>query len=130
MRRTPSERIYAMTIMQTIGGAKSDAVSALIAGLENEFGASAGRALADRFLAAEETDFYWEARSEERFLGGFDSLDEEDGELDRVAICGRLDGQWFTAICLVDGEGRAHGMSARRCFGSANAAMEAWHDAR
>ena len=119
-----------MTVMQTIGNTKIDAISALIAGLENEFGMTAGRALADRFLAAEEPDFHWEARLQERLLDGFDSLDEADGELDRVAICGRLGGVWFTAVCIVDGEGRAHGMSARRHFGSAKAARKAWRDAR
>jgi hypothetical protein len=115
-----------MTGMTIIHEGTADAVSALILGLEREFGSDAGRALADRFLAAEDTDFCWEARVEERFLGSYDSLDEEDLELDRVAIFGRLDGGWFTGICIVDGEGHAHGMISQRRFGSAKAARKAW----
>ncbi|WP_454882617.1 hypothetical protein [Sphingomonas oryzagri] len=115
-----------MTGMTIIRGTTTDAVSALIAGLEREFGSDAGRALADRFLAAEDTDFCWEARVEERFLGGYDSIDEEEFELDRVAIIGQLDGAWFTGICIVDGEGHAHGMISQRHFGSAKAARRAW----
>ena len=115
-----------MTGMTIIHSGASDAVSALILSLEREFGTDAGRALADRFLAAEDTDFCWEARVGERHLGAYESLDEEDIELDRVAIFGRLDGTWFTGICIVDGEGRAHGMIGRRQFGSGKAARKAW----
>lgn len=115
-----------MTGMTIIHGSTTDAVSALVAGLEREFGEGAGRALADRFLAAEDTDFCWQARIEERHLGGYESLEEEDAELDRVAIIGRLDGAWFTGICIVDGEGHAHGMISRRRFGSAKLARKAW----
>jgi hypothetical protein len=115
-----------MTGMTIIHSSTTDAVSALIAGLEREFGSDAGRALADRFLAAEDTDFCWEARVEERFLGRYESLDEEDVELDRVAIFGRLEGTWFTGICIVDGEGHAHGMISQQRFASAKAARKAW----
>jgi len=107
-----------------------DAVSALIAGLEREFGRGAGQALADVFLAAEDTDFHWDARVSERFLGAYHSQDDEDFELDRVAIVGRLDGVWFTAIIIVDGEGQAHGMIARRGFRGERSAREAWLGAR
>jgi hypothetical protein len=119
-----------MTIMQTIEVASNDAVSALIAGLESEFGKGAGRGMAARFLAAEDTDFHWASRVSERFLGAFESLDDEDVELDRVAIVGRLDGSWFTSICIVDGEGHPHGMICRRAFGSEEDARKGWCDAR
>lgn len=119
-----------MDMAQNFGAGGADAVSALIASLETEFGCNAGRALADRFLAAEDTDFHWVARVSERFLGSYQSLDEEDDDLDRVAIVGELGGLWFMAVVLVDGEGRAHGMIARASFGSEAAARNAWAHAR
>ena len=119
-----------MSMIQSIEAGAADSVSVLIAGLESEFGRGAGEALADRFLAAEDTDFHWDARVSERFLGAYHSQDDEEFELDRVAIVGRLDGIWFTAIIIVDGEGQAHGMIARRGFRSETAAREAWLDAR
>jgi len=102
----------------------------LVAGLSHEFGHEAGRALAARFLAAEECDFLWEARRCERWLGTWEGEIEDDIELDRVAICGRLDGRWFVAVSIVDGDGRAHGLIGRRDFDSEQAAREAFVEAR
>jgi len=86
----------------------------LIAGLEIEFGRPAGRALAERFLAAEEVDFHWDARVQERWLGAYQAIEDEGLELDRVAVLGRLDGSWFVAVCIVDGDGQAHGLAGCR----------------
>jgi hypothetical protein len=95
----------------------SDSVmAALVAGLELEFGAGAGRHLAARFLEAEASDFRWAARERERWLGSYESLDEEDVELDRMAILGRSEDRWFVAICIVDGDGEAHGLIGERMF--------------
>jgi hypothetical protein len=94
------------------------AVSALVSGLAIEFGRAAGEGLAERFLDAEAPDFHWSARVQERWLGAYESLDEEDFELDRVAILGWLKGAWFVAICVVDGNGQPHAMSGMRSFGS------------
>ena len=110
------------------GVATSDQVmAALIAGLELEFGHGAGEGLAQRFLAAEEVDFHWDARVSERWLGSYEGgLDEEDLVLDRVAICGCLDAIWFAATMIVDGDGAAHGMEGCRVVdgeGAARAAM-------
>lgn len=111
-----------MTMMEAIGTASNRVLERLSAGLEIEFGRPAGRALAERFLAAEEVDFHWEARSRERWIGSYESLDESDLELDRVAILGRLDGAWFVAVCIVDGEGHPHGMAGcRHCANLAEA---------
>lgn len=110
--------------------AASDRVTeTLIAGLEIEFGKGAGAALAERFLAAEESDFLWDARAEERWLGAYESAENDDFELDRVAIIGRLSGRWFVAQIIVDGDGHAHGMLGRRDFTSAKAARKAYADA-
>lgn len=119
-----------MMEVQSIGGASDRVMAALIAGLEIEFGRGAGEALAERFLAAEESEFYWEARVEERWLGAYASVDEEDIELDWVAVMGRLDGRWFVAVCIVDGDEVAHGMMGRRAFGCEREAREAFADAR
>jgi hypothetical protein len=118
-----------MTVQQHI---QSDdrVVSALIAGLELEFGHRAADALAHRFLEAEAADFHWDARQQERWIGSYDSVDDEDCELDRVAILGWLEGCWFVAICIIDGEGQAHGLSGKRCFGTRDDAERALGDVR
>ena len=118
-----------MSIMQSIGTASDRVMAALISGLEIEFGRGVGEALAHRFLEAEEVDFHWDARLEERWLGAYESLDDEDFELDRVAILGRLDGEWFVAVMIVDGDGNTHGMMGRRSFGRRGDAARAFADA-
>lgn len=115
-----------MTMFQSIGAASDRVVATLVAGLEIEFGRGAGEALAQRFLEAEESDFLWDARASERWLGAYESIDEEDFELDRVAIVGRLDGRWFVAVSIVDGDGNAHGLTGRRSFRSERRAREAF----
>lgn len=115
-----------MTMFQSIGAASDRVVATLVAGLEIEFGRGAGEALAQRFLEAEESDFLWDARMSERWLGAYESIDEEDFELDRVAIMGRLDGRWFVAVSIVDGDGNAQGLMGRRSFRSERQAREAF----
>lgn len=114
-----------MTHFQPIATASDRVVAALIAGLEIEFGRGAGGALAHRFLDAEDTDLRWDARIEERWLGGYEALDDDEIGLDRIAICGRLDGQWFMATMIVDGDGNAQGMLGCRIFESAALARDA-----
>lgn len=105
-----------MTQYQPISVAADRVISALAAGLELEFGRGAGEALAHRFLAAEDAEFHWDAREEQRWIGTYESSSEDDIELDRVRILGRLDGEWFVAVMIVDGDGDAHGMMGRRPF--------------
>jgi hypothetical protein len=101
----------------------------LIAGLEIEFGRGAAKGLAYHFLEAEEVDFHWDARISERWLGAYDAQDDDEMELDRIQILGRLDGRWFVATCIVDGDGNAHGMLGCRNFSSEIAARKAFSDA-
>lgn len=115
-----------MTMFQPIGAASDRVMAALVAGLEIEFGRGAGEALAQRFLEAEESDFLWEARQSERWLGIYESIDDDNVELDRVAILGRLDGRWFVAVSIVDGDGNAQGLMGRRSFRSERRAREAF----
>ena len=119
-----------MMEVQSIGAASDRVMAALVAGLEIEFGHGAGEALAERFLTAEESDFCWDARVEERWIGAYATIDEEDIELDRVAVIGRLDGRWFVAVCIVDGDEVAHGMMGRRTFEREREAREAFADVR
>ena len=78
-----------------------------------------------RFLEAEEADFRWDARVDERWIGAYESIDDAEFEVDRIAICGQLDGQWFCATMLVDGDGQARGMMGCRQFRSLVRAREA-----
>lgn len=113
-----------MAQLQTIALAADRVMNALIAGLEQEFGHDAGRALADRFLQAEEIDLHWDARGSERWIGAYETQD--DGvELDIVAAIGYLDGQWYSATFIVDGDGKAHGMTSCRTFPDAPSATAA-----
>lgn len=118
-----------MGMVQSIGTASDRILDRLVAGLELEFGRGVGEALARRFLDAEEVDFHWDARVLERWIGVYESADDKDFELDRIAICGRLDGEWFCATMLVDGEGQAHGMTGCRRFRSKTQARKAMFDA-
>lgn len=115
-----------MAQLQSISAASDRVMAALISGLEIEFGRGAGEALAYRFLEAEEVDFHWDARVQERWIGAYHNVDDDDFELDRVAILGWLDGRWFVATMIVDGEGNAHGMLGHRAFGSKAAAQKAY----
>jgi hypothetical protein len=112
-----------MGMYQSIGTASDRVMEALVAELELEFGRGAGEALAPRFLEAEEADFRWDARLEERWLGTYESFDDEDVELDRIA--GRLNSKWFCATVLVGGDGEAHGMVGCRTFASLPRARDA-----
>ena len=124
MRRTEAKEMI-MGMFQPISVASDRVMAALVSGLEIEFGHGVGEALAHRFLEAEETDFLWDAREQERWIGAYESTDDEDFELDRIAICGRLDGKWFCATMLVDGDGNAHGMMGCRQFRSLVRARDA-----
>lgn len=115
-----------MAMIQPVSAASDRVMAALVAGLELEFGRGAAEGLAARFLAAEECEFTWDARIEERWIGAYEALDGDDFELDRVAILARIDGYWVVAVCIVDGDGIAHGMTGRRTFSSRKSARAAY----
>ena len=118
-----------MTHFQPISTASERVMTALIAGLELEFGHGAGEALAHRFLEAEEVDFHWEARIQECWIGSYAGGFDDEIELDRVRVVGRLDGRWFVAVMIIDGDGNAHGMMGKRRFGRRGDALRAFADA-
>ncbi len=119
-----------MTMFVPIAAAADRVMTALISGLAIEFGRDVGAALAARFLEAEGADFHWDARVRERWLGAYESLDDTEFELDRVAIMGRLDSSWFVAVMIVDGNGNAQGMLGCRRFENEQSARKAFADAR
>lgn len=119
--------VHSITTASATGGDRI--LATLIAGLEIEFGRGAGTALAERFLDAEEGDFLWAARSQERWLGSYEAVDEEGLELDRIAICGQLDGRWFASVVLVDGNGAAQGILGRWFCRSRKSAQDAMMNA-
>lgn len=114
-----------MTVFQPIKAVSDRVMATLIAGLEIEFGRGAGEGLVRQFLDAEDTDFRWQVRIAERWLGAYESADADDFWLDRVAICGCLDRRWFAATMIVDGDGNACGMLGCREFRSRRAASAA-----
>ena len=105
-----------MSMFKRIEAASDDVYGALLAGLEAEFGSGADDALARHFIACEEADFHWEARSAERYLSAYEALDEDGPELDRVAIAGSLSGLWYVGIALVNGEGAVQDLAQLRRF--------------
>lgn len=118
-----------MGMFQPISVAADRVMAALVSGLEIEFGHGAGEALAYRFLEAEEADFLWDARIQERWIGTYESAGDDEIELDRVRIVGRLDGRWFVAVMVVDGDGNPHGLTGKREFGRRKQALAAFADA-
>lgn len=118
-----------MAQVQPISVASDRVLAALVSGLEIEFGRGAGEALAHRFLDAEDADFRWDARLDERWIGTYENADDGDFELDRVRILGRLDGRWFVATMIVDGDGNARGLLGNRSFHSERSAQQAYADA-
>src|SRR3546814_11053583 len=100
-------------------------MAALVSGLEIEFGHGVGEALAHRFLEAAETEFPWDARDMERWIGAYESTEDEEIDLDRVRTFGRLDGTWFVAVMIVDGEGNPHGLTGKRGLVRSNRARAA-----
>ena len=98
-----------MTMISAIG---TGGCEAIVDALQAEFGAI----LAARILEIEATDFLWDARLKERYLGQHFCLEDDAEDLSRVAILTVLAGRWHAALCLVDGEGRAVELLWKRSF--------------
>lgn len=98
-----------MTTFSDSALALEDPFSTLVGELESTLEIGDGAVLAKHFVEAEQADFYWRARRDERALGAYQSFeDDEDCELERVAVSGFFAGRWFVATCLVDGNGAVH----------------------
>lgn len=107
-------------------GAADRVFDRLVAGLEMEFGSAAAEGLARIFIEAEGADFYWEARENQRWLGGYETLEPEEAELlDRIAVTGFFDGHFYLAVLVVDGFDAVHGLLGVRHFDDRGAAEKA-----
>lgn len=80
-------------------------------------------------MAAEE-DWLWEARIAERWLGAYQGEVEAGEEWDLVAILGQVEGGWFAATMLIDGEGAPRQVTGRRNLQSKWAALRAFQQWR
>lgn len=113
-----------------IGIAANRTFERLVAGLEIEFGEAAAEGLAQQFIEAEDADFAWEARHAQRWLGCYESLDDEDALLDRMAVMGRMGDRYYVAVVIVDEGDRVQAMLSKRDFAMQAAALEAYAAAR
>ena len=100
-----------------IGKASDQVFDRLVSGLQATFGRNAAEGLARHFIEAEGADFYWEARDRERWLGAYESLEEEaEDALDRVAVLGFLDGRYYVAVLLLEPAGGIDALLGLRQF--------------
>ena len=114
---------------QTIGMASGRVLKRLATGCESAVQRDFGAVINRHVLAAEEADFHWDARLGERWLGAYWSADDDDIDLDRVAIVGQIDGQWFAATSIIDGNGMPRAMTNRRAFDTRHEAERAFEHA-
>ena len=119
-----------MTLYQTIGMASGRVLNRSAMGCESAVQRDFGAGFDRHILAAEEADFHWDARLSERWLGQYFNADEDESELDRVAIVGRIDGRWFAATSIIDGDGMPHGITNRHTFDNRHEAEMAFDRAR
>src|SRR3546814_10157323 len=106
-----------MGMFQPISVASDRVMAALVSGLELEFGHGVEEALGHRFLEAEEADFLWDARDQERWIGAYQRTEDDEIALDRVRIFGRLHAKWLVAVLIVDGDGNQNGLMVKRVLG-------------
>ncbi len=118
-----------MTMIHPISVASDRTMAALVFTRDIEFERGAGAALARRYLAAPKSDFPCHARVLERWIGAYDSGDDDGLALDRVRILGTLNGAWFVAAMIVDADGNAHDMTGKLGFASADNARRAFANA-
>ncbi|WP_333703300.1 hypothetical protein [Sphingobium yanoikuyae] len=110
--------------LQGSAGAMSSAQASVQAGAQIGPGGGAANAM------AAEKDWLWEARIAERWLGAYEGEVEDGEEWDLVAILGQVEGGWFAAKMLVDGEGAPQQVAGRRNLQSKWAALRAFQQWR
>lgn len=108
--------------MTLISASHTGASDILVDQLQAEFGA----VLAARIIEAEASDFYWEARVKERYVGQLGEYGEPDEDLARVAILSPLAGAWHVATVIVDGDGCPIDLLSRRSFEAREDAEQAF----
>lgn len=110
-----------------IGKASDQVFDRLVSGLQATFGRNAAEGLARHFIEAEGADFYWEARARERWLGAYESLDNDGQDmLDRVSVMGFLDGLYYVAVLLIEQSGGIDALLGLRQFDGRDEAERAF----
>ncbi|NBB39610.1 hypothetical protein [Sphingobium yanoikuyae] len=102
----------------------ASATASALAGAQTGPGGGAANA-----LAAEE-DCLWEARIAARWLGAYEGEVVAGEEWDLVAILKQVEGGWFAARMLVDGEGAPRQVTGRRNLESKWRALRAFQQWR
>jgi hypothetical protein len=125
-----TDSMEAIMTYQTIGMVSNRVLHNLATGSEIKARCTTGGAIDRYILAAEEADFHWDARLKERWLGAYSSVDDDDSDLDRVAIIGRFDGLWFAAISIINSDGMPRAMTNRCAFDTKHEAERAFEHAR
>ena len=117
-----------MTHHQPICAVADRVVSALAARLGIEFGRGTGEALAHRFRGG---GCRVSLECEGRGALDRDLRSQRRGRIRARlgAVLGRLDGDWFVAVVIIDGYGNAHGMMGLRNFRRLRDAIRAFADA-
>lgn len=123
-----------MTMISTMNAPAKDGYAELVRELQAEFQCADVDALAERIVAAEAADFYWEARVKERYLGQHVEVEidanELSDELVRVACLSQFARRWHVGTFLVNGEGQAIDLVWIRVFDDRGEAEIAFLGAR
>lgn len=107
--------------------AEFDLFPLLVRDLTDEFGNEGINAIAERFVAAEQADFYWDGRIAEMKLAPLcEAFDDDDEPYERVAILGFFRSCYYVATCLVDESWRLCAMLRVRHFDDAASAESAF----
>lgn len=115
-----------MTIVTAPAIAQIDHFAALLSGLRAEFGDTDVDTIVARLIECEASDFYWEARIQEAWIGEYESLNDDGETLDRIAILSDFGGRFHVGIALVDGDGDIHDLRTHSSFTSAWDAEDAF----
>jgi len=89
----------------------------LVRDLTKEFGREGIGAVVERFIEAEQAEFWWEGRIAEKSLGLYeDGFDEDEKPLELVGILGIFRCRYYVATCVLDSQKRLHSMLRVRHF--------------
>lgn len=119
-----------MNMISALQLSKIEPIATLIDGLTHGLDAEGIASITRYLIDSELADFCWEAREREAWIGEYQSLENEAGTLDRVAILSRLDGRFHIGVALVDGDGSVHDLRQHRSFSSAWDAEKAFERLR
>lgn len=93
-----------MTPLQQHPHAAFDRFPQLVRDLIDEFGSDEIGGVIERFVDAEQADFYWDGRLAEMPLGEyFDAFDDDEEPGQSVAVLGYFRNRYYVATCVADG---------------------------